>query len=653
MGPTSIRPFAVLALALSPVLAQEPTRAVDLLDNGDFEDPVAMLAEPNGATPIARIPWWTPVVLPDAVSADSWQRAERGWASLQGRDLPSVESGELRLGVDPLVLLAQPVAAYAPLVSELVVTGRVQGQGIVVLVDGSGRELRQAVGSEDGGWMDFTWRPAETLPDLVPRMTLAVSSYGGGPCSFDDLEVRVALPSPGAADLAAELDALLVTTLDQLYEGGRDRFGPRESAFWVGLHDVDTGAFRGGGSRGAAAAPFGRVGLSPLNSMYLEAVALGVGGEVFAARLETLATEFLTSCIHPGTGLPRRYDPIADSPVDGEAIEVAAYLEHLIDLAAGGVEPGHGEPLRSDVLPPELQAAARDAAVRMGRRLLADAVLPDGNVAALLRPADGHASTSVVHLRILDVPAQLVRLAALCRDLGIEAELQAELVAAAREAVLEVEFANLWPGTWKTIDPGFDDTYGHIGERSMAMAGAWPSEPAFGRLVRTGRSHFEPLWSQALEHGGNIAADQVRCWRILAELTELDVRLASASADADGAHTATLLHSAARNHFKGEQTTTGAWLDVTIVGHDPKTNLPVGDVIGLPQNLLEGLAVAHGAQLDEDVRAELRALFTTLLRSTTETYGAPYGFAGGDRSSAGSVRILAGLMAMLGELRHP
>ncbi|MDF1800923.1 MAG: hypothetical protein P1V81_17270, partial [Planctomycetota bacterium] len=474
MGPTPTHALAILALALLPAFAQESTRPFDLLDNGDFEDPVAQLAEPNTQTPIARIPWWTPVVLPEGDSASGWQRAERGWVSLQGQDLPTVESGELLLGSDPRVLLAQPVAAYAPLVSELTITGRVYGAGTVVLKDGRGVELRHAVGAESGGWQDFTWRPADTRADLVPRLTLAVTTGGSGACRFDDLGVQVALPSPSAADLAAELDALLVTTLDQLFTGGRDRFGPRESAFWVGLHDVDTGAFRGGGARGVEAVPFDRVGLSPLNAMYLQAVALGLGGEVFAARLEALATEFLSSCFHPETGLPRRYDPVADQPIDGESLEVAAYLEHLIDLAAGGVEPGHGEPLRLDLLPTELQAAARDAALRMGRRLLADAVLPDGNIAALLRPADGHASTSVVHLRRLDVPAQFVRLAALCRDLGIEPELQAELVAAAREAVLEVEFANLWPGTWKTIDPGFDDTFGHIGERSMAMASAWP-----------------------------------------------------------------------------------------------------------------------------------------------------------------------------------
>ena len=90
----------------------------------------------------------------------------------------------------------------------------------------------------------------------------------------------------------------------------------------------------------------------------------------------------------------------------------------------------------------------------------------------------------------------------------------------------------------------------------------------------------------------------------------------------------------------------GTWLDVTIVGFDPATNLPVGDVIGLPQNLLAGMATARHARLGLD-DAETRALFATLIATTIRNYQGAYGFAGGNRTSAGSVRILPGLLGWL------
>lgn len=663
---------AALTLALLAPLAVDPAgsrqeRTLELLANGGFDLPAEPLADDPGAPAVERIPWWTPVLV-DGDDAAAWDRAERGWVAARGllgaagHPLPRLADGGLELPPLPGLVLTQPLAVDAARAGDVELSGTASGAGLVVLRDGAGGTWQRAVGDPSGAAATFRFRVADLLAEgeaVRPRLTLGLAVAPGaeavGPVTFDDLAARVA-PPPTAA-LAAELEALVAGTLDQLHEAGRDRFGPRETAFWVGLHDVDTGAFRGlAGRGGGEARPVPRVGLSPLNGIYLRTVALGVGGDAHRARFEELTRLFLEACLHPDTGLPRRYDPLADAPLDGEPVEVAAYLEHLIDLANGGVEPGHGAAPRRDLLPQALHDRAFDAALAMGRRLAEVAVQPDGSVAALLRPSDGRASTSVVHLRRLDVPAQLVRLAGLLRDRDLEPELRATLVEAAREAVLEVEYANLWPGTWRTIDPGWDDTYGHLGERSVAMAAAWPDEPAFARLARTGRAHFAPLWRQALWHGGNVAADQVRCWRILAELDELDRRLGRAPFRVDGLDTGDLLLDAAHNHLIGEQTTDGAWLDVTVVGHDPATNLPVGDVIGLPQNLLVGLGVARthllhtrGAGTDTE---RLEAAFAIVLASTVEAYGASHGFAGGDRGSGGSVRILPGLVTMLESLRE-
>ena len=450
------------------------------------------------------------------------------------------------------------------------------------------------------------------------------------------------LPCPSAASLRAEVEELVVLTLDQLLTGGLDQLGPRATHFWIGLHDVDTGQPVG--------QPFGRAGLNPLHGYLLDAVRAGLGeragpsGTTLGEHLTIMVAEFLEACIQPETHLPRRYDPRTDRSIDDEPLEAAAYLGFLIDLAGGrtigsSLLGDAGDAAQTAVLTASVQEQAFDAAVAMGRTLLDVAVMPDGTIAALVRPGDGWVSNSVVHLRRLDVPAQLVRLAALCRARDHDPELQAGLIEAAREAVFEVEYAHYWPGTWKTIDPGFDDSYGHIGARSATMAAAWPEEPAFERLALSGRARYLPMWKDALYFGGTIAADQVRCWEVLAELEALE---AARGKPTGLAH---LLHAAMRLHFKGEATFAGTWLDITVVAFDPAI-LPVGDVAGLPQNQLAGLATARHAGLGLDTE-ETRALFATLLETTRRDYQGPYGFDGGARNSGGSIRILPGLLSWL------
>jgi len=615
-----------------PSLASDGGGVARLLDNGGFQ--VEAVELPGEA--FVRVPWWRPVLW----SGGGWAEAPRGWpavSGLVGGDLPRVEGGELFV---PLAgaWVAQPVAAWAPLAGGMRLTGRVRGAGRVLVRGGDG-DLFEVDLTPSDTWTDFAWEPPKD--GLQPRFEVALGCSGEGGAWFDDVEVRVPLVTTSEAALDDEVAGLVVELLDELLEIGHDRVGPRETAFWVGLHDVDTGALVG--------APFARAGLTPLHAYLVQAIGLGLGGragasgETLAARHEAMAREFLELCIQPQTHLPRRYDPLADKPVDVEPLEVAAYLGYVIDLA-GGAGIGSALPERKAMgpgLPDEVVADALAAATAMGRALLDVAVLPDGNVAALVRPSDGWVSTSVVHLRRLDVPAQLVRLAALLRRRGLEPELQAELVAAAREAVFEVEFANYWPGTWKTIDPGFDDSYGHIGARSQTMAAAWPDEPAFARLALGGRAKYSALWHDALAFGGNIAADQVRCWQVFIELARLTPDAPESQALPG------LLRQALRLHFKGEATTTGSWLDVTVLGFDPATNLPVGDVIGLPQNQLAGLAFARHARLGLD-DAETRAMFATLLESAKAEYGGKAGFSGGtSRSSVGSVRILPGLLGWL------
>jgi hypothetical protein len=275
----------------------------------------------------------------------------------------------------------------------------------------------------------------------------------------------------------------------------------------------------------------------------------------------------------------------------------------------------------------------------MGETILAHGVLPDGSVAAEYRPSDAKVSTNVPQLRRLDVSCQLARLGAL---LGDERYLRA-----ARNAVAELEYTHFWSGTWSEIDPGFDDDFGIYGARAVEMLRAYPDEKAFRSLVESGWRHYAPLWRDSTRFGGTVAADQVRCWALLADWASFQPEIVP--------DLAPRIATAARAHFKGEQYSDGAWGDVTFFGFEPKTGLQVGDLPGTPANLLNGLAVAHEKVLGLR-RDEIRAMFTAVLRSTLAEYKQPYGCLmtrrkhEGENPAGGELRLLPGLVRMLRQL---
>jgi hypothetical protein len=206
-------------------------------------------------------------------------------------------------------------------------------------------------------------------------------------------------------------------------------------------------------------------------------------------------------------------------------------------------------------------------------------------------------------------------------------------------------------GEWDSIDPGFDDSFGHFGRRGLDLWRAFPEDPSMARLTRTGVEYYLPRWRDALRLGGNVAADQTRCWDILARVARQEPALLP--------QVAPLLGEAARVHFKGEQLGDGSWSDVTVNGFDPRGQLQVGDTGGVPQNALYGLALLHEADLAEAgglALAEVRALFTTVLLSTRARDRRPYGYLwgreelpAGNRSGA-SLLVGVGLIEMLDRL---
>jgi hypothetical protein len=582
--------LAAAARAQAP--AAEPVLAWPAIDNGAFDAAPPAAADAGG---VRRIPWW---------------RSARGAEQLEG--------GRLRTAAGEWA--EQPVAAYAPLARGLAIRGRAGGAGRIVVTDGSGARATFDAGGDARDGAPFRVSGEQLDAALghapLPRLVLRLEPTAGGSAWWDDVAVDVPLPCPGEdalrAEVAAQLD-LIFTTWEQR---ALDDLGPRRTAFVARSFDVVTGA------------PLGVVSPAPvffpLQQSLLDACA-AADRPAWRALLERYLDDVFALGLHPRTGLPCWWDPREDRPVDDRPVEIALPLGFLIDVAHEG--------------PERFRERARDAARRIGDLVLAQGLLPDGNVAASYLPRDGTPNLDVSQLRRLDVPCQLARLARLVGD--------ARYLRAAREALATLEFAHYWAGSWDGIDPAFDDEFGHYGARAATIALALPQEALFRRFALEGLGHFLPLWRDALRLGGNLAADQVRCWRVASDLAAVEPALKD--------EVGPLLRLAVRAHVRGEQYGNGAWGDVTIYDFGPRTVLQVGDYPGTPQNLLNGLAAVYSERVGLRTD-EVRALYTAVLRSSVVEYGRPYGFllgrgeTRGGTHAGGSLRVLLGLTTMLRRL---
>lgn len=590
MGRTSPMPRILpLLLCVAAARAQDvPRIALNAIDNGDFREAVA------GDEHDGRVPWWTAMNAPAGL-------------------LRVVEGPTVWLHTAKGEVAKQPFAAYAPFAEELVVRGRVRGAGLLVIVDGTGDQARFPVA--DGDFRVTGRELADALGHApTPRFVLALTAAAAGDgASWTDVAAEVSLPCPSEAELRAEI----VAHLDDIYAtwfGRGMEPAATDTGFVHHVFDVVTGAR-------LYSVPGG---LFPLFSSLLDALAQHEDPR-WRTRFEAFLEAYLARCVHPDTGLPCRW-LLAEARVDADTwIEPHADLRFLLDVAERG--------------PERFRARARAAAVRMSEAILAVGVLPDGNVAARYRARDRAVSLDALPLRRLDTPAQLARVGALTGD--------ARFTDAARNALAEFEYTHHWPGTWEHIDPGFDDEFGTYAGRAVVMLAAHPGDAAFDALVRSGHEYYAPRWRDALRFGGTVAADQVRCWKLLLDYAALEPDVLEDLVQ--------LLPAALRVHVKGEQYANGAWGDVTIAGFDPKTGIQVGDLPGTPSNLLQGLALCYDRRLALD-RDEVRALYATVLRTTDERYRRPYGYLLYEREHAerndagGGLRLLAGLTEMLARL---
>ncbi len=590
----------LLGLLGAPI-PQEPVRSFDLLDNGDFTEAPPRQRDERGTQ---RIPWWR-------ASGGTLQLEERA-----GRPCLRTADGEYA---------EQPVPLYAPLASGLLIRGAVGGRGRLSIRDGGGGEVQLAVGDGEADFVPFECSGAQLAEALgrapLPRLTLRLAAGESSTAHWRDLEVLVPLPCPEPEALRAEV----VEELRWILELWRTHAGDSEgepTTFLAHTFDVLTGE---------ALRPMPG-GHNTYTDLLVAAAAAAPQVPEWRERAELATRDVLERAVHPVTGLPRTWDCALDRPRDEAFAEVGQHLGFLLEVAEGG--------------PPPLRERALELARRGADTILARGVSPDGEVSAKYRPRDGTPNPGFGALRRLDVPAQLVRLARLAGDEG------APYLDAAREAVGCFEYTHRWAGNWREIDPAFDDEYGHYGARAVAMWADAPGEETFRRLALGGFEHFAPLWRDALRLGGNVAADQVRCWEILLAVAEEEPALAP--------RIASLISAALRSHVKGQQYDGGAWGDVTVFHFDPQADLQVGDTFGPPQNLLVGLAVAYDPLLTEAAggpdREKVRALFTAVLRSTREVYRRPHGYLSSRREMvginecAGSMRVAVGLVKMLERL---
>ncbi len=585
--------------ATAPVVAPsgaEPTVRLEVLRNGSFLEHHAPLVDGRGARPL---PWW---------------RTPRG--------ADHIVDGKLVLR--PGERAEQPLALDPGMARTLRLRGKVEGPARLVVVDGDEGEVVLEPRGEfaiDGAELE-----ARLGRPLVPRLLLRLESPGGAG-AWSALAADAEFPCPAPEALAAEVRAELERIVFEWEERALDEFGPRRTRFVARAFDAETGAEL---QRLAACAPY-------IPFWKSSAVLAEHGGSERVRALHAAWWEdFLALGFAPATGLPAMWDPARDEPILDRPVEIALPLAHLVEVARDGA--------------PDRRRAALERAARIAELVLERGLLPDGGVAASYRPGDGAPNLDTALLRRLDVPAQLARLAPLVERAAadgapVSSKIDGRrLLRAAHEALAVLEYSHHWAGGWQAIDPGFDDEFGHYGARAALVARDVPGELPFRRFALEGLERYLEPWRGATALGGNLAADQVRCWQLAADLALAEPSILPRLRPA--------LLDAAHAHMQGEQYGNGAFGDVTIYAFDPRTALQVGDLPGTPSNLVQGLATLAAPHLGLP-QDEVRARYATVLRSTVARYRRAHGFLvdrapkAGANPASGSLRLMIGLERML------
>jgi hypothetical protein len=591
--PPFILAFPLVSISIPSAEVEIETRevqelvTVDLVHNGDFAE-----SAPAG-TPI---PWW---------------RSTRGMAQLQTvDDVVTVVTGDG-------VIAEQPIGVYEGALDALRISFRLRGSGILKITDGRGVVAELPFGGADG-MASYQVNPEALIQAFggapQPRLLLTLTSVDLA--YWTDVVVTTELPAPSVS----ELRALCIEELHWIISLWLDRAVADEGpAFPRSLFDVVTGdrldfVLDGG------------------HNAWSEVLVRAAAQDPrWRSQADRLVEDWLTLATNPTTGLPCGWSVEKNERIDRVA-EVHSALSFLQDLGEGAFG-----------LSEDVQRRAKDIAALAFASIAREGPRPDGEIAAAYHSGDGRAIPDVSDLRRLHVPALLARHAA---SQGDEAGLRL-----ARQAVAAFLYTHLWVGEWHEIDPGFDDRFGNYGACGVELWRAAPKDKYLAHITRSGIKYFLPRWHDALRFGGNIAADQVRCWKLMLEACELDPSIRT--------ELAPVLRSAVHAHLAGQQYSDGAWGDVTFKHADPRTELEVGDLIGTPQNLLEGLALLHDARLEGAgglPLALVRAHFLAVLETSRAHYKRDFGYLSsreenpGDDMPRASLGVAVALLTLLERL---
>ena len=618
----------VMSVCVSTGIATSDFIAVDVIDNGGFEE--AVPADVPGAFWLASSGGRGRVGLATALVTE--KRAHGGTRSLE---LTSPEQ-----------LVYQYVPAYEPLADRAVIrgsvfvaSGRAASTATLMVRDSLRREVFYVFGEspqvpasdssslhigvtvEGDSWSEVSldygadYR-AHFGEAPHPRLTLLLGKGDDGPSSvyWDDIEAIVHFLQLSEAELLDRILEEARWVIDNLHENTIDDIG-EPSPFLIKTLDAITGEILGTKVSG---------GGGPVYNQMLSFLEVREDAGYRAALIEV--ADATLAGLHPETRLPRKYDGETDTWIDGNAIPAPTinfflrmyeltgevrYLDAAVELGEAILR--YGPTLRTLVrtpisIPPDYLPNTYDSATGFPKA-------PE--------------STYVLHIRWFSAPGALIHLySETGRTDFRDAGLAAALSYVDHDTILHYwnedyplapfSFEPVWYD-WDKIDPAFDDYFGYgIGGRRGPHAILDVYERTEDERLRPflddSLSQMGTVWWEGMHRGGYTFADDARSWQAYYDRYEADPATYAAHKE--------LLIRNARNVFRSSQYTNGAWIDARFRLWNP--SFPDDQASG-PRNLLGALTWAY---LVDDRNPIWRAMISSVFEEAVATYKSNYGYVG-------------------------
>ena len=448
----------------------------------------------------------------------------------------------------------------------------------------------------------------------LPPFTLSLSTQGDDPLAvyWDDLATTVLLRQESEADLRqAVLDEARWAISNTLTYAIDDVGEP--SPYIIKTIDAVTGRPLTTGHSSL---------LWPVYDLILKYLDYEYDQDYYDAVVAM--ADALMDNISPNTHLPRRYDGVADEPVEGQ-VHPASVIHFLLDV----------HELTGDekylTAASEMGQAILEFGPRLGITVSNPISIPTGYLPNIFDSATGNpapiSDTYQLHIRWFESPAALMHLYSATGNADLyDAAVDAALSYTDHDTVLQYwgtpytltpfSFEPTWYD-WDQIDPAFDDYFGYgiggrEGARGLLDIYERSGEEALLPFLDDSLAYILPVWEEGLYRGGHTAGDQARGWEAFYDRYLTDP-------DKYAAHRDLLLRNA-RNVFRGTQYRTGAWTDMSFRRWSPE---PAGGYVSCPRNLLTTLSWAYA--LDGEAPS-WRAMLASVFHQTIAQYKYDYGY---------------------------